>query len=119
MTLQPPRLKEVTLTSATLELPLVITNPNDFGLPVNGLSGTVIVAGAKVGTVSGPDRDNRGCLLELTWKGTEPVRLPNGEQRTFLQDGDRVTLSATAPGPDGSVIGLGEVTGTILSAVRR
>ncbi|HEY8212303.1 MAG TPA: LEA type 2 family protein [Myxococcaceae bacterium] len=53
--LQPPRLKAVTLTSATLELPLVVTNPNEFGLPVNGLSGTVIVAGSKVGTVASQD----------------------------------------------------------------
>ncbi len=71
------------------------------------------------GTVSGPERHQRGCLLELTWGGAEPITLDDGEQRTFLQDGDRVTLKGTAPGPDGSVIGLGAVTGTILSAVRR
>jgi fumarylacetoacetase len=71
------------------------------------------------GTVSGPGRDQRGCLLELSWGGTEPINLAEGEQRTFLQDGDRVTLSGSAPGPDGAVVGLGEVTGTILSAVRR
>ena len=71
------------------------------------------------GTVSGPERDQRGCLLELTWGGAEPVSLDDGEQRTFLQDGDRVTLSGAAPGPEGSVVGLGEVTGTILSAARR
>jgi fumarylacetoacetase len=71
------------------------------------------------GTVSGPERDQRGCLLELTWAGAEPITLADGEQRTFLQDGDRVTLGGSAPGPDGSVVGLGEVTGTILSAARR
>ncbi|TDD56674.1 fumarylacetoacetate hydrolase family protein [Saccharopolyspora elongata] len=71
------------------------------------------------GTVSGPERDQRGCLLELTWGGAEPITLQDGEQRTFLQDGDRVTLSGSAPGPDGSVIGLGEVTGTVLAAARR
>ncbi len=71
------------------------------------------------GTVSGPDRDQRGCLLELTWGGAEPITLEDGEQRTFLQDGDRVTLGGRAPGPDGSVIGLGEVTGTVLAAARR
>ncbi|MCI2418645.1 fumarylacetoacetate hydrolase family protein [Saccharopolyspora sp. K220] len=71
------------------------------------------------GTVSGPERDQRGCLLELTWGGAEPITLEDGEQRTFLQDGDRVTLSGSAPGPDGSVVGLGEVTGTVLAAARR
>jgi fumarylacetoacetase len=71
------------------------------------------------GTVSGPGRDQRGCLLELSWGGTEPINLAEGEQRTFLQDGDRVTLSGSAPGRHGAVVGLGEVTGTILSAVRR
>ena len=40
------------------------------------------------GTVSGPAKDSRGCLLELTWRGTEPLRLPNGEERKFLADGD-------------------------------
>lgn len=67
------------------------------------------------GTVSGPERDERGCLLELTWGGVEPVTLDDGEQRTFLQDGDRVTLRGGAPGSDGSIVGLGEVTGTVLA----
>lgn len=71
------------------------------------------------GTVSGPNPDQRGCLLELTWGGSEPLTLEDGEQRTFLQDGDRVMLSATAPGEHGSVVGLGNVAGTILPAVRR
>ena len=71
------------------------------------------------GTVSGPEREQRGCLLELTWGGSDPITLADGEQRTFLQDGDRVTLGGTAPGQGGSVVGLGEVTGTVLAAVRR
>lgn len=70
------------------------------------------------GTVSGPGRDQRGCLLEITWNGTEPIALADGEQRTFLQDGDRVTISGSAPGADGSVVGLAGVTGTILAAGR-
>ncbi len=68
------------------------------------------------GTVSGPDRDQRGSLLELSWGGTEPITLPDGSTRTFLEDGDTVTISATAPGPDGTRIGLGEVTGTVRPA---
>jgi len=69
------------------------------------------------GTVSGPEKHQRGAFIELTWGGQEPVTV-KGEQRTFLQDGDAVTITATAPGPDGTRIGFGEVTGTI-SAVRQ
>ncbi|KXP00097.1 fumarylacetoacetase [Tsukamurella pseudospumae] len=65
------------------------------------------------GTVSGPERDQRGSLIELTWNGTEPLRLADGSERTFLSDGDVVTISATAPGPNGTRIDLGEVTGRI------
>ena len=68
------------------------------------------------GTVSGPEKGTRGCFLELTWSGTEPITLDDGSQRTFLEDGDTVTLRATAPGPGGSVIGLGECVGTVLPA---
>ncbi len=64
------------------------------------------------GTVSGPERSQVGSFLELTWGGTEPIAL-GAAKRTFLDDGDTVTITATAPGPDGSTIGLGEVTGTI------
>jgi fumarylacetoacetase len=65
------------------------------------------------GTVSGPDPSERGCLLELTWNGTTTVPLADGRAGTFLEDGDTVTISAVAPGPDGAVIGLGEVAGTV------
>jgi fumarylacetoacetase len=67
------------------------------------------------GTISGPKKHQRGAFIELTWGGTEPV-VVTGEERTFLLDGDEVTLSATAPGPGGSRIGFGEVTGTICPA---
>ena len=50
------------------------------------------------GTVSGPERDQTGSFLELTWGGTEPVTLADGTERTFLDDGDTVTIRATAPG---------------------
>ncbi|WP_037674388.1 fumarylacetoacetase [Streptomyces griseus] len=65
------------------------------------------------GTVSGPTERERGSLLELTWNGRDPLELPDGK-RTFLEDGDVVTLSAWAPGPGGVRVGLGEVTGRIL-----
>jgi fumarylacetoacetase len=65
------------------------------------------------GTVSGPAVGQMGSLMELTWGGTEPISLDDGGTRTFLADLDTVTISGTAPGPDGSVIGFGEVTGRI------
>ena len=67
------------------------------------------------GTISGPDRDQRGALIELTWGGAEPITV-NGEPRTFLEDGDTVTISGTAPGVAGGRIGLGSVTGAIRPA---
>ncbi|MFJ9664058.1 fumarylacetoacetase [Streptomyces sp. NPDC101219] len=65
------------------------------------------------GTVSGPTERERGSLLELTWNGRDPLELPDGK-RTFLQDGDEVTLTAWAPGPGGVRVGLGEVTGRVV-----
>lgn len=65
------------------------------------------------GTISGPDKQTRGSLLELTWNATEPVALADGSTRGYLQDGDTVTMTAWAPGPGGTRIGLGEVSGTI------
>lgn len=67
------------------------------------------------GTISGPEEDAYGSMLELSWKGEKPLDLPNGEQRTFLEDGDRVTMTGFATG-DGYRIGFGEVTGKILPA---
>ena len=66
------------------------------------------------GTVSGPDRDQGGCLLELSWDGAEPLTLADGSVRSYLEDGDEVTISATAPAAEGGRIGFGEVTGQIL-----
>ncbi|MBD0839006.1 MULTISPECIES: fumarylacetoacetase [unclassified Streptomyces] len=66
------------------------------------------------GTVSGPAEHERGSLLELTWNGRDPLELPDGK-RTFLEDGDVVTLSAWAPGTGGIRIGLGEVTGRVVA----
>ncbi|THV28728.1 fumarylacetoacetase [Glycomyces paridis] len=69
------------------------------------------------GTVSGPDADQRGSFIELTWGGKEPVEVGEGSPRTFLEDGDTVTITATAPAASGGTIGLGEVTGTIQPAL--
>ncbi|MFE3073172.1 fumarylacetoacetase [Streptomyces sp. NPDC059247] len=64
------------------------------------------------GTVSGPEVDQRGSLLELTWNGRDAIELAGGK-RTFLEDGDEVVLTAWAPGPDGTRVALGEVRGRI------
>jgi fumarylacetoacetase len=68
------------------------------------------------GTVSGPEKDARGCLLELSWRGTEPVQLPNGEQRAFLADGDEVIIRGWCEAPGAVRIGFGECRGTVLAA---
>lgn len=67
------------------------------------------------GTISGPTPDSRGSLLELTWGGKEPLVLPNGETRRFLEDGDRLAITGSCEGP-GYRIGFGEVTGGLLPA---
>jgi fumarylacetoacetase len=68
------------------------------------------------GTISGPARDQVGSFIELTWGGTEPVTLADGSTRTFLADGDTVTITATAPGPGGSTVGFGEATGRVIGS---
>ncbi len=67
------------------------------------------------GTVSGPEPHQRGSLVELTWNGSYPLPLADGSTRTFLADGDTVSISATAPGPAGTRIDFGAVSGTIQS----
>ena len=67
------------------------------------------------GTVSGPDKDMRGSLLELTWGGKEPLTLPTGEVRRFLEDGDEVIMHGFCQRPGFRRIGLGECRGTIVN----
>src|SRR6266581_8628804 len=68
------------------------------------------------GTISGPAEDGRGSMLELTWRGANPLRLPSGETRKWLEDGDRLTISGWCEG-EGYRIGFGEVIGRVLPAV--
>jgi fumarylacetoacetase len=65
------------------------------------------------GTVSGPTRESRGCLLELAWRGTQPITLPTGEQRSFLDDGDEVIFRGWCEKDGWARIGFGECRGTI------
>ena len=71
------------------------------------------------GTVSGPVDDARGCLLELTRRGAEPIRLPSGEERTFLEDGDQIILRGYCEREGAIRIGFGECSGTIFSGGER
>lgn len=68
------------------------------------------------GTISGPTPDSLGSMIELAWRGTRPLQLPNGDNRCFLEDGDRVIMTGWAQGP-GYRIGFGEVAGTVLPAL--
>jgi len=68
------------------------------------------------GTLSGPTLDQAGALIELTLGGKQPVQLPNGETRTFLQDGDAVVLRGWCEKPGAARVGLGECWGTVLPA---
>ncbi len=69
------------------------------------------------GTVSGPGENEVGSLIELSSGGTRPLQLADGSSRTFLLDGDEVTITATAPVGGGARLGFGEVTGAILPAM--
>jgi fumarylacetoacetase len=68
------------------------------------------------GTISGPTEESRGCMLELTWRGAQPLTLPHGEIRKWLEDGDRLTITGWAQG-EGYRVGFGEVTGRVLPAL--
>jgi fumarylacetoacetase len=68
------------------------------------------------GTVSGKEKSERGCLLELTWRGKEPVKLPNGEERRFLEDGDEIIMKGFCEREGFRRIGFGECRGLILPA---
>jgi fumarylacetoacetase len=70
------------------------------------------------GTVSGPTPESRGCLLELTRRGAEPLTLATGEVRRFLEDGDEIIMRGSCERPGYARIGLGECRGTVLPAER-
>jgi fumarylacetoacetase len=67
------------------------------------------------GTISGPEKHQRGSLLEISWNGAEPIELPGGAKRTFLEDGDQLVMRGWCQG-DGYRVGFGEVEGTIVPA---
>ncbi len=69
------------------------------------------------GTVSGATKESRGCLLELAWRGSEPVQLPTGETRRFLEDGDEVTMRGYCERDGFRRIGFGDCTGVIVPSL--
>jgi fumarylacetoacetase len=68
------------------------------------------------GTISGPAKEARGCLLELTWRGTDPLGLAGGESRKFLEDGDEVIMRGHCERPGTARIGFGECRGVVVAA---
>jgi fumarylacetoacetase len=107
----PLRLSRSHFASMYWTLPQMVTHHASNGCPLR--PGDLIGSG----TVSGPKKENRGCLLEFTWRGTEPVELPNGETRRFLEDGDAIMLCGWAEAPGVRRIGLGECWGTVTPAL--
>jgi fumarylacetoacetase len=107
---EPVRLSQASFKDMYWTLGQMVAHHTSNGCPIR--PGDLIASG----TVSGPDKENRGCLLELTWKGTEPIRLPDGEQRTFLEDGDEVILTGYCERDGFTRIGFGACRGIIMPA---
>jgi len=116
---------EAQLQTSSMKAPHVITRTNFQNLywsisqqlahhTVNGCNlepGDLLASG----TISGATEESRGCMLELTWRGANPLKLSNGETRKWLEDGDCLTITGWCQGDDYRV-GFGEVTGCILPA---
>jgi len=115
---------EAKLNTASMDAPQVITRTNFQNLywsvaqqlahhTVNGCNlqaGDLLASG----TISGATEDSRGCMLEITWRGANPLKLANGETRKWLEDGDTVTITGWCEG-DGYRVGFGEVSGRVIS----
>jgi fumarylacetoacetase len=65
------------------------------------------------GTISGPEKSSRGCLLELTWRGKDPIKMPDGTERKYLKDGDTIIMKGFSQ-KSGMKVGFGEVSGKII-----
>ena len=116
---------EAHLQTSAMKAPQIITRTNFQNLywsvaqqlahhTVNGCNlkpGDLLASG----TISGATEESRGCMLELTWRGANPLKLPNGETRKWLEDGDTLTISGWCQG-DGYRIGFGEVAGRIIGS---
>jgi fumarylacetoacetase len=109
---EPMRLSRSDFGSMYWTLSQMIAHHASNGCPLRpgGLIGS--------GTVSGPEKQNQGCLLELTHRGANPLQLPGGETRGFLEDGDEVILKGWCEASGFRRIGLGECRGLILPALQ-
>jgi fumarylacetoacetase len=117
---------EARLQTSSMNAPHIITHTNFQNLywsvaqqlahhTVNGCnleSGDLLASG----TISGPTEESRGCMLEITWRGANPLKLPNGETRKWLEDDDTLTLTGWCQ-CDGYRVGFGDVAGRVLPAV--
>jgi fumarylacetoacetase len=117
---------EAQLQTSSMKAPHVITRTNFQNLywsiaqqlahhTVNGCNlqaGDLLASG----TISGASEESRGCMLELTWRGAKPLKLPNGETRKWLEDRDTLAITGWCQG-DGYRVGFGEVSGCILPTV--
>ena len=116
---------EAALQSSSMEAPHIITRTNFQNLywsiaqqlAHHTVSGCNLQPGDLLasGTISGPTEDSRGCMLELTWRGANPLELPNGETRKWLQDGDTLSITGWCEG-DSYRVGFGQVSGHVLPA---
>ena len=117
-------LYDITLDVALNDTPIAQTNTKELyycaaqQLTHHASSGCPMNVGDLLGsgTISGPEKANRGSMIELSWGGKEPISIADGT-RTFLQDGDTVTLRGHAQG-DGYRIGFGECAGRIVPALK-
>jgi fumarylacetoacetase len=114
---------EAHLQTSSMDTPQIITHTNFQNLywsiaqqlahhTINGCNlepGDLLASG----TISGSTEDSRGCMLELTWRGANPLRLPNGETRKWLEDGDTLAITGWCEG-DRYRVGFGEVAGRVL-----
>jgi fumarylacetoacetase len=118
---------EVSIKTEKLDKPFVISKSNfsylywsmQQQLAHHTITGCNLQTGDLLasGTISGDAEDSRGSMLELTWRGENPLKLPNGEERKFIQDGDTINMTAYCQG-EGYKIGFGEVTGKILPSLK-
>jgi fumarylacetoacetase len=108
---QPPhRLSTGNLRDLYWTFPQMIAHHTSNGC--NLIEGDLLASG----TISGPHPGSQGCLLEITHRGANPIQLPNGEQRTFLSDGDEVILRGFCEKPNYPRISFGECRGTVMPA---
>jgi len=104
------QLSRGSLTNLTWSFAQMLSHHTSTGCPMK--SGDLIGSG----TISGDTKESRGCMLELTWRGTEPIDMPDGTQRRFLQDGDELTIKAWCESDEAARIGFGSCSGIILPA---